>query len=97
MSELGQHLPEQQDNRPVHARRLEKSGTEVEAKGRHAEGGQQADAAKERYNLERLSIAFRLRGLTLEDVGNYRVHGRLPVVGRHFDTRCSFQSGFEGQ
>jgi hypothetical protein len=72
----------------------EKSGTEVEAKGRHAQGGQQPDAAKERHDLQRLSVTLRLRGLIHQDAGYNRVHGRLPIVGRHFDTRCSFQDGF---
>ena len=57
---------------------LEKPGADVQAKASHAEGGQQADSAKERYDLERLSVALRLRGLIHQDVCYNRVHGQHP-------------------
>jgi hypothetical protein len=85
-------------------RRLEKSGTEVEAKGRHAEGGQQADAAKERHDLERLSIALSLCGLTHQNVCDDRVHGNPPstldailIPGVRFKVVSRFsKNGFVG-
>jgi hypothetical protein len=54
---------------------LEKSGSDVEAERYHVEGGQQADAAKECYDLERLSITLRLHGLTHQNGCYNRVHG----------------------
>jgi hypothetical protein len=60
-----------------------KSSANVEAEGRHAERGEQPDAAEQRYDVKRTSIGFRLFVLSPQDVCNNRIHGNLPIRFEH--------------
>jgi hypothetical protein len=52
----------------------EKSEADVEAEGDHAEGGEQADAAKERDDFERMGICLGFGGIPHKHACNNRIH-----------------------
>jgi hypothetical protein len=73
----------------------EKTVADVEAGPSHAERGEQANAAEERYDFERTNIGPRLGGLTHQNVRNDRVHGN-PLIRSEYltGTWSSFQDVF---